>query len=179
MIIVISSPCFHHRCYVRSSAGYFQMKLIHELDTAKILIMWVCKIYMCVCVCVYVSVYVCMYVSIYIRMWVYVYVCLCIYTYMLTREYIMHTYVFIIVYTYACIYIYIYIYIYLWVCVYISISIYIYIYTRVFWFVGFYGISTVVCYLMPNTVYIYTGSLNKFPDFFRMGTLIDSTHMKL
>ena len=23
------------------------------------------------------------------------------------------------------------------------------------------------------------GSLNKFPDFFRMGTLIDSTHMKL
>ena len=25
----------------------------------------------------------------------------------------------------------------------------------------------------------YTGSLNKFPDFFRMGTFIDSTHMKL
>ena len=23
------------------------------------------------------------------------------------------------------------------------------------------------------------GSLDKFPDFFRMGTLIDSTHMKL
>ena len=23
------------------------------------------------------------------------------------------------------------------------------------------------------------GSLNKFPDFFRMGTFIDSTHMKL
>ena len=29
-------------------------------------------------------------------------------------------------------------------------------------------------------IYIYTrGSLNKFPDFFRMGTFIDSTHMKL
>ena len=28
-------------------------------------------------------------------------------------------------------------------------------------------------------IYIYTqGSLNKFPDFFRMGTFIDSTHMK-
>ena len=29
-------------------------------------------------------------------------------------------------------------------------------------------------------IYIYIrGSLNKFPDFFRMGTFIDSTHMKL
>ena len=29
-------------------------------------------------------------------------------------------------------------------------------------------------------IYIHTqGSLNKFPDFFRMGTFIDSTHMKL
>ena len=29
-------------------------------------------------------------------------------------------------------------------------------------------------------IYIYTwGSLNKFPDFFCMGTFIDSTHMKL
>ena len=29
-------------------------------------------------------------------------------------------------------------------------------------------------------VYIYIrGSLNKFPDFFCMGTFIDSTHMKL
>ena len=26
---------------------------------------------------------------------------------------------------------------------------------------------------------IVRGSLNKFPDFFRMGTFIDSTHMKL
>ena len=29
-------------------------------------------------------------------------------------------------------------------------------------------------------MYIYIqGSLNKFPDFFHMGTFIDSTHMKL
>ena len=28
----------------------------------------------------------------------------------------------------------------------------------------------------PN---LLRGSLNKFPDFFRMGTFIDSTHMKL
>ena len=37
--------------------------------------------------------------------------------------------------------------------------------------------------LMPNPVYTYIldirGSLDKFPDFFRMGTFIDSTHMKL
>ena len=26
---------------------------------------------------------------------------------------------------------------------------------------------------------VIQGSLNKFPDFFRMGTFIDSTHMKL
>ena len=28
-------------------------------------------------------------------------------------------------------------------------------------------------------IYIYKGSLNKFPYFFRMGTFIDGTHMKL
>ena len=28
-----------------------------------------------------------------------------------------------------------------------------------------------------GVIYIW-GSLNKFPDFFRMGTFIDSTHMK-
>ena len=60
----------------------------------------------------------------------------------------------------------------------------------------FYGISTLVAYLIPNPIYIQThisiylsiylsfnifirGSLNKFPDFFRMATFIDSTHMKL
>ena len=32
---------------------------------------------------------------------------------------------------------------------------------------------------LENEIFIYTGSLNKFPDFFRMGTFIDSTHMKL
>ena len=44
--------------------------------------------------------------------------------------------------------------------------------------VWFNGISTLVDYLMPNPVYI-RGSLNQFPDFFRMGTFIDSTYMKL
>ena len=40
-------------------------------------------------------------------------------------------------------------------------------------------------YLVPiyntdhNYLNILRGSLNKFPDFFRMGTFIDSTHMKL
>ena len=31
----------------------------------------------------------------------------------------------------------------------------------------------------PDTNNKIRGSLNKFPDFFRMGTFIDSTHMKL
>ena len=30
-----------------------------------------------------------------------------------------------------------------------------------------------------NIIYPIEGSLNKFPDFFRMDTFIDSTHMKL
>ena len=48
-----------------------------------------------------------------------------------------------------------------------------------FGLIGFYGISTFVGYLMLNPLYTYIqGSLNKFPDFFRMGTFID-THMKL
>ena len=47
------------------------------------------------------------------------------------------------------------------------------------WLVGrFYGISNLVGYIMPNPIYIQ-GSLNRFLDFFRMGTFIDSTHMKL
>ena len=49
--------------------------------------------------------------------------------------------------------------------------------------VWFYGITTIVGYLLPNPLYTYIlnirGSLNKFPDFFRMGTFIDSTHMNL
>ena len=33
---------------------------------------------------------------------------------------------------------------------------------------------------LKNIYTLYTrGSLHKFPDFFRMGTFIDSTHMKL
>ena len=40
-------------------------------------------------------------------------------------------------------------------------------------------------YLVKNNnfafiiAWVVRGSLNKFPDFFRMGTFIDSTHMKL
>ena len=49
--------------------------------------------------------------------------------------------------------------------------------------VGFYGISTLVGYLMPNPLYTYIldirGAYDKFPDFFRKGTFIDSTRMKL
>ena len=43
-------------------------------------------------------------------------------------------------------------------------------YKDLIWFglVWFYGISTIV-----------RGSLNRFPDFFRMGTFIESTLMKL
>ena len=40
----------------------------------------------------------------------------------------------------------------------------------------FFGCSYLYVYIY---IYIYIrGSLNKFPDFFRMGTFIDSTHMK-
>ena len=41
---------------------------------------------------------------------------------------------------------------------------------------GFYGISTFVGCLY---ILFIRGLLNKFPDVFRMGTFIDSTHMKL
>ena len=62
-------------------------------------------------------------------------------------------------------------------------SLYIYIKYVWFGFVVFYSISTIVGYLMLNPLYTYIsnirGSLNKFPDFFRIGTFIDSTHMKL
>ena len=34
-------------------------------------------------------------------------------------------------------------------------------------------------YLSLTFILSIRGSLNKFPDFFRMGTFIDSTHMKL
>ena len=47
----------------------------------------------------------------------------------------------------------IYIYIYICVCMYVCVCIYIYIHIQ--------------------------GAYDKFPDFFRMGTFIDTTHMKL
>ena len=48
---------------------------------------------------------------------------------------------------------------------YTCIYIYIYIYVNMYRYV----------YMCKHVC----GSLNKFPDFFRMGTFIDSTHMKL
>ena len=45
-----------------------------------------------------------------------------------------------------------------------------------------FHILTVICLYTAkyiNTRCILRGTLNKFPDFFRMGTFIDSTHMKL
>ena len=37
------------------------------------------------------------------------------------------------------------------------------------------GVSTLQEPILP----LVRGSLNKFPDFFRMGTFIDSTHMEI
>ena len=36
-----------------------------------------------------------------------------------------------------------------------------------------------VCYIQEDLFAYMRESLNNFPDFFRMGTFIDSTHMKL
>ena len=59
---------------------------------------------------------------------------------------------------YICICMYISMYMY--VCIYIYIYIYVHVYIYIY-------------------IYIYIqGSLNKFPDFFHMGTFIDSTHRK-
>ena len=53
------------------------------------------------------------------------------------------------------------------------------------WLVDFYEIATPakLFHAEENLAIMVSkhvqGSLNKFPDFFRMGTFIDSTHMKL
>ena len=38
---------------------------------------------------------------------------------------------------------------------------------------------TSFCFLEEKKMHIYTRAYDKFPDFFCMGTFIDSTHMKL
>ena len=48
---------------------------------------------------------------------------------------------------------------------------------------GLFGFSAFLIYIYIYIIYIYIyiyirGSLNKFPDFFRMGTFIDSRHTK-
>ena len=52
--------------------------------------------------------------------------------------------------------------------------------------VEFYDISNLVVYSMPNPIHTnilnisyIRGAYDKFPDFSRIGTFIDSTHMKL
>ena len=40
-------------------------------------------------------------------------------------------------------------------------------------------LTHILCQLLPKDFFKVRGSLNKFPDFFRRGTFIDSTHMKL
>ena len=65
----------------------------------------------------------------------------------------------------------------------LSNDLYMYTYTHIYIY-NTYIRYTFICYMnMPIYIYIYIyiyirGSLNKFPDFFRMGTFIDSTHMK-
>ena len=39
--------------------------------------------------------------------------------------------------------------------------------------------KNVISKLFTNHMYLIRGAYDKFPDFFRMGTFIDSTHMKL
>ena len=75
---------------------------------------------------------------------------------------------------------------------YIYIYIYIYIYARIIKYHGIWSnlfeqLNLVFkCFLVDAAYFVapmllkdIRGSLNKFPDFFRMGTFIDSTHMKL
>ena len=82
-------------------------------------------------------------------------------------------YIYIYIHMHVCIYIYIYIYmcvcVCIYSCIYVCAYIYIYIYICAFFFTYIY-----------MYIYMYiVGSLNKFPDFFFLGILIDSTHMKL
>ena len=63
----------------------------------------ICKMYICIYVCIYLSLSI--YIYIYIHTYTYIYICIC-------------------VYVYVCVYIYIYIYIYMYVHIYIYIYIY-------------------------------------------------------
>ena len=69
--------------------------------------------------------------------------------------------------TWQYIYIYIYIYMCVCVCIYIHINIHIHIHAHTY------------IYIPAHTHIYLRESLNKFPDFFCVGTFIDSTHMKL
>ena len=56
------------------------------------------------------------------------------------------------------------------------LPIYIYIYIYNLWY---YIVLYDVLYIITQNYTYIRGSLNKFPDFFRMGTFLDSIHMKL
>ena len=53
---------------------------------------------------------------------------------------------------------------------------------KVFWYDAIWGWTQVSQTIGEHSIHEgnnIQGSLNKFPDFFRIGTFIDSTHMKL
>ena len=86
-----------------------------------------------------------------------------------TANYIISIYIYI--YIYYNIYIY-----YIKLYIYNSI-LYIYILLHTYIYIYIYALNIHRRYIY---IYIYIwGSLNKFPDFFRMGSFIDSTHIKL
>ena len=131
--------------------------------------------------------------------------CANIYIYIYTHIYT-HTHIYIYTHTYIYIYIYTHTYIYMCVCVcvYECVCIYkymynsfslkkclrighvcffpanflgIYIYIYIYKSLKTYRMQLVYIYIY---IYIYIrGAYDKFSDFFRMGTFIDSTHMNL
>ena len=91
----------------------------------------------------------------------------------LMKKFFQYSYIYIYIYTQTHIYIrlYVYIYIYMCVCVCVCVCVCMCVWLRL-----------CVCVSLSLSIYIYIyirWSLNKFPDFFRMDTFIDSTHVKL
>ena len=83
-----------------------------------------------------------------------------------------------------------YIYIYIIVCVYVHIislslyycmcmCLYIYIALQLYFVLDSYALSTRSLDIHCPYLLDIRGTYDKFPDFFHMGTFIDSTHMKL
>ena len=75
-------------------------------------------------------------------------------------------------------------YVLLFMCVFISMCVCVCVcvwkFLSVFVYMSIHGICISFVWCMSVRSYVYVrGSLNKFLGFFRMGTFIDSTHMKL